>query len=392
MAIYTIHKISLRSRFSWFSFLLKCVEWKIKQVISQKELLVTFDDGYRSDYSASLVLRFLKLPSVHFINPCSIGKKGYLTEHDVRRMSGWTEFGSHTYCHNTSAFSGDIIWPSKGKGIYNELVVNQFVLSDYELWLYDNLLKSKVYIEGLTSKPCLSLAWPWGESDSRMNSIASKVGYLKTYNTQFGKVDSNPRKRSGVKPVLIERFCHSIIYLTFFNSLKVLVLRTYVSLRARKLTNARNVYNHIHEATKNVDSVLLIGCSEYCRPKSLWSCVEINYQRAFVYGNKSTRCIDLLDWTTDERFSVILANGIIGYGINGIKDVYSLVDKCYELSATKSEIYISINETLKIKDMAPELEIKLLNYIKDNERFDSILEIGRDAQSLNYSLFRVNTK
>lgn len=359
----------------------------------KREIVVTFDDGYNTDYIASKILKFLGIPSIHFINPCTVGKRGYLTMSDITSMATWAEIGSHTFCHNTVFYEGNCIWPKKSEGYYNELTVTRYLNPDYEIWLKSNLIRSKEFIEKLTSTKCNNLAWPWGESDSLMNHIALAVGFENLYNTGFGRNGSNPIKRIAVRPILIERLLHSVIFFTFPNSIANFAKAVFKAVKASQTSRARSIYNQIHDAIPDNTDTLLVGCSDYCRPKSAWSCVEINYKRAYTYGNANTECMNILDWEPVKKFSNILVNGVVGYGVNKLGDIFKLLDKCYDLvSESEANIYISLNDSNGIEVPFDELGKAFFEKVKNLHRFDKVQLIGADNDSLNYRLYKITLR
>lgn len=142
---------------------------------ARRTLAVTFDDGYRSVAEQGLpVLERLGLPGTIFVPSRLIGSQEpvgwegtdeWLTTPHAHELSllGWDELagladagwevGSHTCTHPKLPQLGDAA-------------------------LEEELSASKLEVERRLSRPCTSLAYPYGLQDRRVEAAAERAGYL----------------------------------------------------------------------------------------------------------------------------------------------------------------------------------------------------------------------
>lgn len=87
----------LRSNFEIQSF----KEYLNNKMNDDKKLIISFDDGYESDYTVALrYLTSVKSTATFFITVNFVGKKGYLTWEQIREISDLNmEIGSHSISH-----------------------------------------------------------------------------------------------------------------------------------------------------------------------------------------------------------------------------------------------------------------------------------------------------
>jgi len=146
----------------------------VTQPTARRTLAVTFDDAYRSVHALAFpVMRRLGVPGTVFVPTDFAGTDRPMawpgidhwlgTEHErelvpmdgdeLRELdaTGW-EIGSHTRSHP-----------------------QLMDLSD-EL-LRAELVESRAWCEALLAKPCCSLAYPYGDTDSRVIAAARRAGY-----------------------------------------------------------------------------------------------------------------------------------------------------------------------------------------------------------------------
>jgi peptidoglycan/xylan/chitin deacetylase (PgdA/CDA1 family) len=66
-----------------------------------KPVLVTFDDGYKDNLAAVPILRALGFPAVMFVVPGWLGREGYMSAEDIKRISAGDriDVNSHTLNH-----------------------------------------------------------------------------------------------------------------------------------------------------------------------------------------------------------------------------------------------------------------------------------------------------
>jgi len=145
---------------------------------SDKEALVlTFDDGFQSDYHFVFpILKELNLTATFFISPSLIGKKDYMTWEQVQVLSNsGMEIGSHSQ---------------------NHLFMSR--LSDKEL-KYE-FEKSKSSIEEKICKEIFSFAYPYGDFSKRTNISAREAGYENVFTSVPGisYINDNFYKRNAI--------------------------------------------------------------------------------------------------------------------------------------------------------------------------------------------------
>lgn len=134
-----------------------------------------FDDGNLSDYTEAFPrLRDAGLKGTYYIVEDWIGGSR-LTPEQIREMAdAGHEIGSHTKTH-----------PHLTE-VTNEQLINEFV-------------SSKVFLEGITNKPCTSIAIPFGYYDERVDRYTHSVyenatvsrDYRGVYNP-YGKLKNYP--------------------------------------------------------------------------------------------------------------------------------------------------------------------------------------------------------
>lgn len=126
-------------------------------------IVPTFDDGNRSDVDiAAPVLVDSKLPALFF--PCTgrIGRKGYLTETDVRTLDGHAfEIGSHGIDH--------VPWSRL-----------------HPAALHREITHSKAVLERLLGHDITSAALPFGYYDAATLRVLRKSGYKAVYSSAPG--------------------------------------------------------------------------------------------------------------------------------------------------------------------------------------------------------------
>ncbi|MDD4716190.1 MAG: polysaccharide deacetylase family protein [Oscillospiraceae bacterium] len=67
----------------------------------KKPIMITFDDGYQDNYTKAYpILKKYRCRATIFIVAKYINAPGYLSEHEMRQMSDWVSFQSHTVSHH----------------------------------------------------------------------------------------------------------------------------------------------------------------------------------------------------------------------------------------------------------------------------------------------------
>lgn len=130
-----------------------------------KTLVLTFDDGYRSFYTAAFpILKKYQIPaSVYVINQ-DIGKRGNLTNDMLKDLtrSGLVEIGAHTVNHKILSH-----------------------LSESEQFF--QLAKSKQKLEELLKIPITTVAYPFGKYNVSTTRLSENIGFKGGVSVYFGK-------------------------------------------------------------------------------------------------------------------------------------------------------------------------------------------------------------
>ncbi len=140
-------------------------------------ILITFDDGYRDVYLYAFpVLKKFKLQATMFLVAGLVGKPGYLTQKDIREMSGVFSFESHTLTH-----------PELDKKSSEELE--------------EECRKSRDVIEGIIGKTVNTLSFPYGRYSRKVLAVARKY-YRYCVTTNYG-VYHNGDDRNEINRIYI---------------------------------------------------------------------------------------------------------------------------------------------------------------------------------------------
>jgi peptidoglycan/xylan/chitin deacetylase (PgdA/CDA1 family) len=165
----------------------------------QPGFVVTFDDGYLDNWVyAYPILRKLTVKAAVYLvtervenhpsprvnlelKDTRSGERnpgGFLSWAEAREMaaSGLVEFGSHTQTHRG------------------------FVRSRTYENLEQELILSKQMIEAELKRPCLHLAWPWGDYETTWWPLLEKAGYETAMTTLSGA------NTTGSNPLALKRF------------------------------------------------------------------------------------------------------------------------------------------------------------------------------------------
>ncbi len=132
----------------------------------QPAFAVTLDDGYLDNWvHAFPVLRKLSVQATIFLVTERIGSHPeFLSWTQARAMadSGFVTFGSHTHTHRG------------------------FIRKEPYQDLAQELRLSKELIEKNLGRPCLHLAWPWGDFENSWGALVEKTGYRAAVTTLAG--------------------------------------------------------------------------------------------------------------------------------------------------------------------------------------------------------------
>jgi peptidoglycan/xylan/chitin deacetylase (PgdA/CDA1 family) len=138
-------------------------EATLDEVAARPDVLLTFDDGNRSDVAVALpALRRRALTARFFVVADRLDRPGYLTSDDVRELAdaGMT-IGSHGLSHTS--------WRR---------------LDDAEL--SDHLQRARSALESLVARPVTEASCPFGEYDRRVLRHLRRLGHDRVYTSDGG--------------------------------------------------------------------------------------------------------------------------------------------------------------------------------------------------------------
>jgi peptidoglycan/xylan/chitin deacetylase (PgdA/CDA1 family) len=138
-------------------------EATLDEASKRSDVLITFDDGNRSDVAIGLPeLRLRGLKATFFVVADRLDEPGYLTRDELRELSaaGMT-VGSHGLHHRS--------WRP---------------LSDDDL--RDDLERARSVLEGVVASPVTEVSCPFGEYDRRVLRQLRRVGHERVYTSDGG--------------------------------------------------------------------------------------------------------------------------------------------------------------------------------------------------------------
>ncbi len=128
-----------------------------------KTALITFDDGFENNYTQAFpILEKLGVKATIYLTYKSPDiKMKLLNQEQIKTMvdSGLIEFGAHTISH-----------------------VNLTTISDEEA--LEEIVQSKEQTENLTSKPCVSFAYPYGRFNEAHVEMIKNAGFTSSVTTK----------------------------------------------------------------------------------------------------------------------------------------------------------------------------------------------------------------
>jgi len=129
----------------------------------KSSFLITFDDGFKSDYFEVLsLLNKYNAKAIFFIVPNYIGQNDYLTWEQVKKISdAGMEIGSHSLTHPNF------------KGLSFEERINELTFS-------------KKIIENNIGKSIYSFSIPFGFTDNELEKLVNKCGYTYCFTSKHG--------------------------------------------------------------------------------------------------------------------------------------------------------------------------------------------------------------
>lgn len=146
-----------------------------------KKVVITFDDGYKSDYQYALpILEKYSAKATFYIVGEFIDTCDYMTKEEIKRLSDspYAEIGNHSYSLHKKAYDE----------IYNEVYTNRLnVINDFQ--------KNKKLLSQITQKEITSLTYPNGLFTTKLNAILKTMGYKTIFST--GSIKYRP---GDIKP------------------------------------------------------------------------------------------------------------------------------------------------------------------------------------------------
>jgi peptidoglycan/xylan/chitin deacetylase (PgdA/CDA1 family) len=125
---------------------------------------LTFDDGFRDNLTVALpLLEKFNMPMTLFVTPGFIGKKGYLSADELRRMAQHplVTIGAHGLTHPH----------------FNQLTLQH---ARFEL------IESRRMLEQMTGLRVDLMAWPYGECNKSLEQLSEDCGYRASWSVWKG--------------------------------------------------------------------------------------------------------------------------------------------------------------------------------------------------------------
>lgn len=129
---------------------------KGKKKISEKSVIVTFDDGYRDFYTdAYPIIKKYEIPATVFMATGLVNQSNYLTYEQIVDIlkSGYVEFGSHSWSHK-----------------------NLTMISDKEL--IEEIYNGKKYFEKTYGVALRYFAYPYGTYNEKVEKMIKDAGFI----------------------------------------------------------------------------------------------------------------------------------------------------------------------------------------------------------------------
>lgn len=134
---------------------------------------ITFDDGFRDNLTVALpLLEKFNLPMTLFVSAAFVGREGYLSPHELRRIAGHplVTIGAHGLWHRH--FTRLSIQDARAE-----------------------LLASRSLLQTITGQKIDFMAWPFGECNEELESLSKECGYRAAWSVWRGSNESHSRWR-----------------------------------------------------------------------------------------------------------------------------------------------------------------------------------------------------
>ena len=146
--------------------------------LPEKPVMITFDDGYRDNYSNAfpLLKKYNMKAEISVIVSFAedSARTAYLNWDQIKEMSdsGLVEIGSHTYNRHGSSKDDMTITDERVFGIKRLPGESR---EEYKIRIVDDLLLSKELIEEYTGKEVVTFTYPYGYSRAFERSFIEKI-------------------------------------------------------------------------------------------------------------------------------------------------------------------------------------------------------------------------
>ena len=142
-----------------------------KKTLPDKTVHLTFDDGYKDNYSEAFpILKKYGFKATVFLITSQVGLLGHLNWEEILEMqdSGIIDFESHTHSHP-----------------------RYFLMKPSKQELIDDIMLSKNIIKGNLKKESKYFCYPYGEYDELYVDVLKSAGFLGGLTLDIGSNDIN---------------------------------------------------------------------------------------------------------------------------------------------------------------------------------------------------------
>ena len=136
-----------------------------------KYVLITFDDGYESDYTLALpILEKYNAKATFFVFGGAIGRPDYIDEKQLFNLSQSknAEIGNHSYNLHNNTYAR---------------IKQMYLSSENDSVIVDDFVKNKIILEKITGKSITALSYPNGIHNDRIDTQLRKCGISITFST-----------------------------------------------------------------------------------------------------------------------------------------------------------------------------------------------------------------
>ena len=156
-----------------------------------RTLAVTFDDGYRSVVELGLpVLRELGIPATLFVPSAKIATGAPMSWPGIDHWVG-TAYGDELV---GMSWEEAAILAEAGWEIGSHTRTHPHLTDLDEAALATELAESRAEIERRLGRPCLTIAYPYGDADERVERAAAVAGYEAAAALPTGRIPSHPSR------------------------------------------------------------------------------------------------------------------------------------------------------------------------------------------------------